>query len=339
MSFFRTRRKSYCGRCRYWLGSAHGCTGTGIEVLIGVRSFPLALIAAASLVLAPTAVAARQDPRQMPTFRSSASLVAVTAAVRRPDGSAVTTLTAADFEVLDNGVPRQITSFFSDAAPASLVVLFDRSGSMRVAGRTEAAREVARHMMAWLQPDVDQVALLGFDDAVARLQAFTPAPGNILEQIDRVEAFGSTSLTDAVAIAANEVSDKRTRRAVVVLTDGQDTSSRLTPSAVATFAAAIDVPVYVLVPQIGVERATGAGVDAGLVELAQRTGGQVFIVTTPSETSIATRTIASDLHHQYLLAFESDGKAGWHALEVRVKQQKQKLIVRARTGYDAGRTH
>lgn len=300
-----------------------------------MRGFPLALSIVGGTLLVPAGLTAQQ-PTQTPVFKSSAAVVSVTAAVRKKSGEAVTTLTARDFEIIDNGVARPITSFWSEAAPASLVVLFDRSGSMRVAGRTDAAREVARHMVAWLTPNVDQVALLGFDHDVARLQAFVPAPGKVLAELDRIEAFGSTSLTDAVAIAANEVSDKRTRRAVVVLTDGQDTSSRMTPGAVATFAAAIDVPVYVLVPQLDVERHAGPGVDPGLIELANRTGGQVFVVTTPAEISFATRMIASDLHHQYLLAFESDGKAGWHALDVRVKQQK--LVVRARTGYDAGRS-
>lgn len=302
------------------------------------------LVLASAFALTPAALLAQQTgggqqtSRQMPTFKSSASVVAVTAAVRRPNGEAVTTLTADDFEILDNGVARPIKSFWAESSPASLVILFDRSGSMRVGGKTEAAREVARHMVAWLTPAVDQVALLGFDKDVARLQGFAPAPGSVLRDLDAVESFGSTSLNDAVAIAANEASDQRTRRAVVVLTDGQDTSSRMTPEAAARFAAAIDVPVYVLVSQIDVERAMGREVAPGLIELAKRTGGQVWVVTTPAETSLATRTIASDLHHQYLLAFESDGKAGWHALDVRVKKQ-QKLIVRARTGYDAGTTH
>lgn len=307
----------------------------GIEVQGAMRGFPFVLIVAVGALVAPSSTSAHQAA-QTPVFKSSASVVSVTAAVRRTSGEAVTTLGAKDFEIIDNGVARPITSFWSESAPSSMVVLFDRSGSMRVAGRTEAAREVARQLVGWLEVGVDQVSLLGFDHDVARLQAFEPAPGNVLDQLEHVDAFGSTSLTDAVAVAANEVSDKRTRRAVVVLTDGQDTSSKMTPAAVATFAASIDVPVYILVPQLDVERNAGPGVDPGLIELAHRTGGQVFVVTTPSETSIATRTIASDLHHQYLLAFESDGKAGWHALDVRVKQQK--FIVRARTGYDAGKT-
>jgi VWFA-related protein len=304
----------------------------------GMRRVSLASLVTVSILMVPAALPAGTLAQgQAPVFKSSASIVSVTAAVRRKNGQAVTTLTAKDFVVLDNGVSRPITSFWSEAAPASLVVLFDRSGSMRMAGRTEAAREVARHMVSHLKAGIDQVSLLGFDKDVARLQPFVPAPGNILTELDRVEAFGSTSLTDAVAVAANEVSDKRTRRAVVVLTDARDTSSKLTPAAVATFAASIDVPVYVLVPQLEMERNAGPGADPALIELAHRTGGQVFVVTTPAEISIATRTIASDLHHQYLLAFESDGKAGWHALDVRVKQEK--LVVRARTGYEAGRSH
>lgn len=303
-----------------------------------MRGSTLALIVASTLVVSATGLPAGvlAQGSQSPVFKSSASVVSVTAAVRGKNGEAVTTLSVKDFEVIDNGVSRPITSFWSEAAPASLVVLFDRSGSMRMAGRTEAAREVARHMVGHLAPNVDQVSLLGFDRDVARLSPFVPAPGNILEQLDRSEAFGMTSLTDAVAVAANEISDKRTRRAVVVLTDGQDTSSQMTSSAVATFAASIDVPVYVLVPQLEMERNAGPGVAPGLIELAARTGGQVFVVTTPAEISIATRTIASDLHHQYLLAFESDGTAGWHAIDVRVKQQK--LVVRARTGYESGRS-
>jgi Ca-activated chloride channel family protein len=309
------------------------------ELPTGMRGYlpalVLASVAAASLS-AGAANVGQDTPRQMPTFKSSASLVAVTAAVRKPNGTPVTTLTQDDFEILDNGKPAKITSFFADEAPTSLVILFDRSGSMRVANRTEAAREVARHVVSWLTPGRDQVALLGFDKDVARLQPFSPAPGNVLDELKTVEAFGQTSLNDAVAIAANEVSEKNTRRGVVVLTDGQDTSSRMTPAAVARFASSIDVPVYVLIARTEAERNMELGVDPGLTELANRTGGQVFVVTTPAEASLAARSIASDLHHQYLLAFESDGKPGWHALSVRVKQSK--LIVRARSGYDAGAT-
>lgn len=303
----------------------------GFILALIVASLPTAMVASAG---SPAGALAQAG--QTAVFRSSASVVSVTAAVRRKNGEAVTTLTVKDFEVIDNGVARPITSFYTEAAPSSLVVLFDRSGSMRMAGRTEAAREVARHMVSWLKKDVDQVSLLGFDKDVARLSPFSPAPGNILVELDKIESYGMTSLTDAVAVAADQVADKRTRRAVVVLTDGRDTSSRMTPGAVATFAASIDVPIYVLVPQLEVERNTNPVVDPALIELASRTGGQVFVVTTPAEISLATRTIASDLHHQYLLAFESDGKAGWHALDVRVKQEK--LVVRARTGYEAGRS-
>jgi hypothetical protein len=90
----------------------------------------------------------------------------------------------------------------------------------------------------------------------------------------------------------------------------------------------------VIVTTPHVDRTNAIARNADLAELARRTGGESFIVTTPAEATLATRAIAADLHHQYLMAFASDGRPGWHALDVRVKQQK--LLVRARTGYDAG---
>ena len=95
---------------------------------------------------------------------------------------------------------------------------------------------------------------------------------------------------------------------------------------------------YVLVTAPEVDRARLMAANArstgDLAEIARRTGGEAFVVSTPGDIVKATRAIASDLHHQYLMAFASDGTPGWHALDVRVKQQK--LLVRARTGYDAG---
>lgn len=276
-----------------------------------------------------------QDVRPaMPSFKSSATQVAVTAAVRQANGTPVTTLKKEDFEILDNGESRPIGSFWFEPSAASVVVLFDRSGSMALGDKIAIGRDGVRQLLGWLDAGVDQVSLLGFDHDVSRIQPFEAAPGHILEQLAHVDAFGTTALLDAMNTAANEVTEHRTRRAVVVLTDGLDTGSRATASSVARMAATIDVPVYVLITTPVVDRTNVATRTADLAELSRRTGGEAFVVTTPGEAMMATRAIASDLHHQYLMAFASDGTPGWHALDVRVKQSK--LLVRARTGYDAG---
>jgi VWFA-related protein len=276
-----------------------------------------------------------QDVRPvMPAFKSSATQVAVTAAVRQTNGAPVTTLKQEDFEILDNGKARDISSFWSEPSAASLVVLFDRSGSMRLSDKLDIGRGAVRQLLASLDAGIDQVSLLGFDRDVSRLQPFEPAPGHLLLQLEHVDAFGTTALLDAMATAAGEVTTRQTRRAVVVITDGLDTGSQTTAERVAHIAAGIDVPVYVLITTPLVDRAGVAEREASLAALARGTGGEAFVVTSPDEAMRATRAIASDLHHQYLMTFASDGAPGWHALDVRVKQQK--LLVRARTGYDAG---
>lgn len=276
-----------------------------------------------------------QDVRAaMPSFKSSATQVAVTAAVRQANGTPVTTLKKEDFEILDNGTSRPIGTFWSEPSAASVVVLFDRSGSMALGDKIDIGRDATRQLLGWLDAGIDRVSLLGFDHDVSRIQPFEAVPGHILEQLAHVDAFGTTALLDAMTTAANDVTEHRTRRAVVVITDGLDTGSRATATSVSRLAAGIDVPVYVVITTPVVDRTNVATRTADLAELARRTGGEAFVVTTPGEAMSATRAIASDLHHQYLMAFASDGTPGWHALDVRVKQQK--LLVRARTGYDAG---
>ncbi len=301
-----------------------------------VPRLPAVLIVAALLGASAAAHSGQDQTARpvMPAFKSSATQVAVTAAVRYANGTPVTTLTKADFEILDNGTPREISSFWFEPSAASVVVLFDRSGSMGLSGKVDIGRDATRQLLGWLDSGVDQVSLLGFDHDVSRLQPFEPAPGRLLAQLAHVDTFGTTALLDAMITAASEVAERRTRRAVVVLTDGLDTGSHATATSVSRLAAGIDVPVYVVITTPRVDRNNVDARTADLAELARRTGGEAFVVTTADEAMRATRAIASDLHHQYLMAFASDGAPGWHALDVRVKQQK--LLVRARTGYDAG---
>jgi VWFA-related protein len=163
--------------------------------------------------------------------------------------------------------------------------------------------------------------------------------------LTQVVPFGATSLHDAIALTARRVGEREgRRRAVVVLTDGSDTASRLTPPQVSAIASAIDVPVYIfgIVPSIdnpsedsstpqSVERSAFAG---PLSDLAAWTGGHVFVASTPGQRSVAARQIIDELRHQYLIAFASSGNPGWHPLEVRTRNKD--LTVRARSGYMAG---
>jgi VWFA-related protein len=160
-----------------------------------------------------------------------------------------------------------------------------------------------------------------------------------------VTPFGATSLLDAIAKMAERVGAREgRRRAVVVFTDGHDNSSRLTPTQVSGLASSIDVPVYVFAAVASIDNPSTeyAASDSSsplagpLSDLAGWTGGHVFMASTPATRSGAARQIVDELRHQYLIAFESSGKSGWHPLVVRARNKD--LTVRARSGYVAGQS-
>jgi Ca-activated chloride channel family protein len=285
-----------------------------------------------------------QEPISGTAFKSSVDLVRVAAVVRDRKGRFVQDLTVRDFEVLDGGLTRHIADFRPDIAGVSVAVLFDVSGSME--GHMPNAREAASHVLSWLDASLDEAAIFTFDTHLDERTPFTTGLKTLPNVLTEVVPFGATSLHDAIAKTARKVGAREgRRRAVVVLTDGNDTASTLTPSQVSAIASGIDVPVYIfgIVPSIDnpngdssaqlVERSAFTG---PLADLAAWTGGHVFVASTPGQRSIAARQIIDELRHQYIIAFESSGKPGWHPLVVRARNKD--LIVRARSGYIAGQS-
>ena len=276
------------------------------------------------------------------TFKSSVALVRVSAVVRDRRGRFVGALTREDFELLEDGRPRDIADFRQDTSSVSVALLFDVSGSMEA--RMPDAREAATHLLSWLTAAGDEAAIFTFDTRLDEVRPFVSGQTTLPDRLSAVRPFGATSLHDAIAQTAEKVAARESlRRAVVVFTDGQDTASRLTPSQVSGIASAIDVPVYIVgvVPGIdnpmsdasttSVERSALTG---SLSNLAYWTGGEAFVVSTISERSLMARRIVDELRHLYLIAFEASGATGWHPLLVRMRDRS--LTVRARSGYIAG---
>ena len=283
-------------------------------------------------------------PPPVATFKSAVELVRIAAFVRDQKGRFVEHLTVKDFEVLDGTESRPIIDFRRESEGVSVAVLFDVSGSME--SKLVDAREAGAHVLAWLDPSRDEAAVYTFDTQLEEVVPFTIGLKKLPASMSRVVAFGATSLHDAIAETAKRSANRdRRRSAVVVLTDGEDTASRLKPAEVSAIASAIDVPVYIfgIVPSIDnplEDRSTllpgQSRLTATLDDLSVWTGGRVFIASTPAQRSIAARTLIDELRHQYFIAFESSGKPGWHPLEVRVRPKD--LIVRARSGYIAGQS-
>lgn len=295
----------------------------------------------------PTAgqdVITSQGGAPVATFKSAVDLVRVSAVVRDKKGRYVRDLTARDFNVLDDGRPRPIADFRTDVAGVSLAVLFDVSGSME--SRFAKAREAASHLLSWLDRTRDEAAVFGFDTRLTQLTPFTVGLQTLPPELDLLTPFGATGLHDAIAQTAKRLDGREgRRRAVVVLTDGVDNASRLSPSEVSGIASAIDVPVYVIgiVPsidnpaaEIAVPSAARSALIGSMADLAEWTGGHSFVASTPAERSAVSRQIIDELRHQYLIAIESNGKPGWHPLVVRARDKD--LTVRARSGYFAGQS-
>ena len=281
--------------------------------------------------------AAAQEPQ--PTFRSSVELVTVRAVVKDHRGRPVTNLEEKDFVVLDRSRPKRVTSFDREPGPVGLALLFDVSGSMDVASKLERARETAFFLLSNLRSGQDEAAVYAFDSRLHLLQPFTSDLDSLRARLSDIDPWGVTSLHDAIASAAQVVDPQgRRRRALVVLTDGVDTSSKLKPAEVSRIASAIDVPVYVITVVPPIDAPDGQSVsppEGTLSDLSRWTGGELFVTTAPSESSKAARRIIEEMRHQYLLAIEPSPEPGWHPLEIRVKDRE--YVVRARSGYVAGR--
>jgi Ca-activated chloride channel family protein len=284
------------------------------------------LLTALLAVVSPSA----QEP-EVAVFKSSVEQVAVAATVRDSRGRLVTNLKAADFELIDQGKKRPLTDVWSEPSAASVAILMDASGSM--ATKMERARETADTFVAGLKPGADEVALFAFDTSLLEVRPFSTQFNARDGAWNATKAFGATSLWDAIAETAQRISDRQRRRALVVITDGVDSSSRMKPGEVSAIASSLDVPVYVIVIThfSNDDSDDPQPVRGPLADLAAWTGGDALSVRDAPTVHSAARQILSELHHQYIIAFEPGTEPGWHALILRAR--KPGLFVRARSGY------
>ena len=304
------------------------------------------VLAGAAMVAGPgSAWAQTPADGSRPTYRGGVEAVPLSVAVKDRRGRPVRDLTSRELVVLDNGVSRTIRAFIPDEAAISLAVLLDISGSMAVSGNMNRARRVVEQTMARLQAGRDEAALLTFDHELREVRAFTTDVGRVASVSLAGQPWGLTSLYDAVAETARRVGDRpNPHRAVLVVTDGVDTGSRLTAEAVSGMASTIGVPVYLVVVAAPVDnparRLAALEVDgastatATLEDLARWTGGDMAIISTPEESAEALAGLVGALRHQYLITFEPESRPGWHPLEVRTTRKH--LSVHARGGYMAG---
>jgi Ca-activated chloride channel family protein len=302
------------------------------------------LVALLNLVAIGPAAAQTAEPavttKPVATFKSGVDLVSVSAVVRDKKGRVVRSLNTKDFLITDGGQARKIVSLQADeTAPASVAFLVDASGSMRVGSSLESSRQICNWVLTTLDQRKDDAALFSFDTRLITLREFTGKFDHVRAGLDEVGAFGQTSIYDAIAGVSGMVAERaRNRRAVIVLTDGDDNASAYSPEEVAWIASTIDVPVYVFAVGDTTVAESGAASPVNqaspLAELARATGGDYFVANSPALAVSGITRLVDELRHQYLIAFEPSSAQGLRKIEIRTR--KTDLKVNSRKWYTSG---
>lgn len=274
---------------------------------------------------------------QQPTFRADVSLVHVIATVKNSAGELVGDLGKDDFEVYDNGAKQEIAHFGKQSdQPLSVALLVDTSGSTAkdLAYETGAAAKFLRAILEESNP-ADRVALYSFNYDIEQ-GGFTQNYAGLERRLRSLRGDAGTSLYDAVFYAARALEMREGRKAIVIMTDGGDTTSSRDLSAALKAAQIADAVIYpVVVLPITSQSGRNTGGEHALDFMARGTGGRTFYPAINAQLDKAFADIVRELRTQYVLGFYPKDvpltKNPFHTLEVRTKSAE--LRVSARNGY------
>ena len=274
------------------------------------------------------------------TVRVTSNLVPIPASVVDPKGFAIIGLKLEDFELLVDGQVKSISDMTRAETSVRLAMLFDNSGSLDMAREFE--KQAAMHFFRKVMRPSDEAAIYSVESESYLAQPLTNDVGRLertIESFGRPE--GSTSLFDAIIDAAAYLRPYNSRRVLVIVSDGVETTSRNDFETTIQRVLADDCQIFIV--QTGLYdganlRALAA--ERRMEQLAGQTGGAVYIPKTTNELDMAFQQIAADLAHQYVLSYypgdeRRDGR--FHVIDLRVRSRKD-VRVRARKGYYSPKT-
>jgi Ca-activated chloride channel family protein len=281
------------------------------------------------------ALAAQQPPSpQGPTFRTGTQIVSLFVTVADTTRRLIPGLTQEEFEVFDNEKPQPIIFFQNEVQPITVVVMLDTSGSMTLT--LDLLRQAAEQFLIRLLP-ADKGRVGAFNDKIQFSSKFTNDRDQLVTDVKSLDYGNGTRLWDAVGASLDELKGVEGRRVILVFTDGDDTSSRLSQGSVIDRARAEEVMVYA----IGLESNYFNGQhmvrtkpDGGLRRISDETGGGYFELKKSSELASTFTKVAQELHSQYVIGFaptQLDNRV--HKLAVKMKQTG--MTARARRSYVA----
>ena len=297
---------------------------------------------------ATLAIAHAQEPQRQTPFRAGVDVVSLNVIVTDGSTRYVTDLGAEDFNVFEDGVKQDVTFFTKTNLPIALALLLDTSASMetKLATAQEAAIGFTRKLRSQ-----DLAEVIDFDSRVVVLQNFTNNASELERAIHKTSAGGSTSLYNAVYIALKDLKkavaknvDEIRRQAIVLLSDGEDTSSLLPFEEVLDLAKRSETAIYTIALRAGEGPATTTRgfkeAEFVMRQLSQQTGGRAFFPNALGDLAAVYGQIAEELSSQYTVGYTSrnpkrDGS--WRRVVVRINRPS--TTARTKLGYFAPTAH
>ena len=300
------------------------------------------LVAALVLAALGSVVGAQQERQpQSPAFRAGIDIVSLNVTVTDGVNHYVTDLDEPDFQIFEDGVRQEITFFSRRQQPIALSLLLDSSASME--DNLPTLQTAASNFARRLKPN-DIAQVIDFDNRVDVRQAFTGNQTDLITAIDRTAAGGSTSLYNAVYIALKELRKVRAvteqdirRQALVVFSDGDDTSSLVSFDEVLDLAKRSETSIYAIalrgadVQQKGFKEA-----EFVMRTLALETGGRSFFPSKIDDLNGVYSQIADELASQYTIGYTSKNPrrdGAWRRIDARVTRPN--AAARTKRGYYA----
>lgn len=245
----------------------------------------------------------------------------------------VTGLSRDDFRVTEDGKEQTIQDFTAEDRPITMAILLDTSGSMKE--RMKSVHEAAGSFVDTLRPE-DRALVIAFDDKVFLLQDATADHDALKEAITSTEALGATAIYDALHAAFRKLRPIQGRKAIVLLSDGDDTSSQFGFSRILEEAKAQNVLIY------------GIGLGVSFLDTSRKnvmkdfsdvTGGRAYFVKQTAELSGVYQQIADELRKQYYITYSTQNRT-WDGrwIKVKVETKSPDLSVRSRKGFFAVRS-
>ena len=302
----------------------------------------LGLCAGAVLICFLSRLAMSQTQRQPPlTFGSSIEIINLTVTVTDAQGRLVPGLDRGTFSVYEDGVKQELALFSKERLPLSVVLLMDTSASME--DKIGAAKTAAKRFVGTLVPD-DRARVVSFNNRIDVLQDFTNDRSALVAGIDRLKPSGSTALHNAFYISIKDLQKEKEarslrRQAIILLSDGENTSSIVTDEQVIELARKAEISIYSIRLTADFEgdkgRAAFSQATHLLSVLARETGGQAFFPAQIQELDSVYDRIAEEMRTQYSLGYvptnlKKDGR--YRRIVVRVPS-RDNVLLRYKLGY------